>query len=69
VNGTIRFVPVEGGCWALETDQGFYEPVGLPQSLRHDGQRVQAWISQPGNLASICQIGTLVRVDSIVPLL
>lgn len=66
VEATVRHVPLEGGCWVLETSSGTYEPMGLPQSLRRDGQKVLAWVRQAGDIASICMVGTIVQVDSAV---
>ena len=66
VDATVEFVSLEGGCWALRTDDGYYEPMGLPAELRNNGQRVRAWISQAGEVASVCQIAPIVRVDSAV---
>ena len=64
VDATVEFVALEGGCWALNTSDGYYEPVGLPAGLRTNGQRVRVWISQASDVASVCQIAPIVRVDS-----
>ena len=66
VDATVEFVSLEGGCWALRTGVGYYEPMGLPVGLRKHGQQVRVWISQAGDVASVCQIAPLVRVDSAV---
>lgn len=66
VDATVEFVSLEGGCWALATDEGYYEPVGLPAGLRTNGQKVRVWIQQAGGVASVCQIAPIVRVDSAV---
>jgi hypothetical protein len=66
VDATVEFVKIEGGCWALRTAEGYYEPVGLPLALRTNGQQVKVWISQTGDMASLCQIAPIVRVDSAV---
>ena len=64
-NATVRFVNLEGGCWALETSQGRYEPVGLPAQFRHDGLAVYAVAHGAPSAVSICMIAPLVTVDSI----
>ena len=66
VDATVEFVALEGGCWALRTGEGYYEPMDLPIGLRKDGQQVRVWISQAGDVASVCQIAPIVRVDSAV---
>jgi hypothetical protein len=65
-DGTIRFVNVEGGCWALATAAGYYEPAGLPPTLRRDGQNVRAWYHAATDLGSICMIAPIVHIDSAV---
>ncbi len=65
-DGTIRFLNVEGGCWALATAAGNYEPAGLPQALRRDGQNARVWFHAATDLASICMIGPIVYIDSAV---
>ena len=66
VDATVELVALEGGCWTLRTSDGYYEPVGLAAGLRTNGQRVRVWISQASDVASICQIAPIVRVDSAV---
>ena len=63
-NATVRFLGIEGGCWALETPAGTYQPTSLPDQFRRDGLRVYV-IVRGTRLASFCQIGQLVAVDSI----
>ena len=63
-HATVRFLGIEGGCWALETPAGTYEPTSLPAQFRRDGQRVYV-VVRGTRLASVCQIGQLVAVDSI----
>ena len=66
VDATVEFLStVEGGCWALDTHRGRYEPIGLPQEFRVDGQRVRVVLSDAPGWASMCMIGTLAHVDSI----
>ena len=63
-NGTIRFVAIEGGCWAIRTPQGDYEPANLPQNFRINGLAVHATLrgTQAG---SFCMIAPVVSLDSI----
>ncbi|MHB1312919.1 MAG: hypothetical protein ACYC3L_12960 [Gemmatimonadaceae bacterium] len=63
--GTVRFMPVEGGCWAIQTDpRTAYEPTNLPVTFRTDGLRVR-FAAGPSRYGSFCMVGTLVDLDSI----
>ena len=64
-DATVRFVDMEGGCWALDTPQGRYEPLGLPTAYKRDGLRVAVVLRGPDGGATICQMAPLALVDSI----
>lgn len=64
-NATIRFVDIEGGCWALETSGGKYEPINLPDEFRKDGLAVYVVARGAPDMGSVCQMAPLVRLDSI----
>ncbi|HSE65675.1 MAG TPA: hypothetical protein VLB12_01725 [Gemmatimonadales bacterium] len=65
---TVRFIDIEGGCWVIETAAGrHYEPVNLSSGLHTDGLKVNVVMSDASAGASICQVGPLVTLDSIVP--
>ncbi len=66
VGATVQFVKIEGGCWALQTSDGYYEPMDLPEDLRTNGKQVRVWISQRDDMVSVCQIAPIVQVDSAV---
>jgi len=66
VDGTIRFIDVEGGCWALRVNESLqYEPFGLPAAYRVDGLQVRARLRLRDDLGSICMIGRIAAVLSI----
>ena len=65
INATVRFVDIEGGCWALDTPRGRYEPIGLPAEFRVDGLAVAVTIRAAPDMGSICMIAPLVRIDAI----
>ena len=65
VEGTVRRVGVEGGCWVIDTPVGRFEPVGLPPRYRIDGLAVHATLEPAPDLASVCQVAPLARVQSI----
>ena len=58
-NATIRFVDLEGGCWALVTSAGSYEPIGLPEEFRRDGLAVYAVAHGAPDVVSVCQMAPL----------
>jgi hypothetical protein len=65
VEGDVRFLNVEGGCWGLQTDSATYEPVGgLPEGFRQDQLAVRATVRAVDG-ASICMIGRLVEIVTI----
>ena len=64
-DATVRFVNLEGGCWALETASGRYEPIGLPAEFRIDALAVYVVARGAPEAVSICQMAPLVTLDSI----
>ena len=70
IEGDVRLVNVEGGCWGLQTDSATYEPVGgIPEGFRQDQLAVRATVRDVEG-ASICMIGPLVEIvtiESFVP--
>ncbi len=65
LTAAVRFVDVEGGCWALDTDSVRYEPLGLPAEYRVDGMAVQTVVEPVSDVGTICMLGRLVRVLAI----
>jgi hypothetical protein len=67
--GTVTYVDLEGGFFALAADSGEnYDPINLPADCAIDGLRV--WVSAEAcaDQASIHMYGTLIRVLEIRPL-
>lgn len=66
IEATVRFVDLEGGCWALEADDGTrYQPMNLPDSFRRDDLRVRVVLSPRDDVMGFCQLGPIVEVESI----
>lgn len=65
--GTVKYVAVEGGCWVIETADETYEPINLPEALQTDGLAVSFEAEVREDLASICQVGTLIELLRIRP--
>jgi hypothetical protein len=63
-NATVRFLDLESGCWALETEVGTYQPTSLPTAFRRNGLEVRVAV-RGTRLLSFCQIGQVVTVDTI----
>ncbi|MEK6840326.1 MAG: hypothetical protein AABX79_00005, partial [Nanoarchaeota archaeon] len=65
-NGVIQFVDIEGGCWKIVADNGTnYEPTNLNESFKQDGLEVEFEGKLQEDMASICQIGTLIELTEI----
>ncbi len=65
IEGDVRLVNVEGGCWGLQTDSATYQPVGgIPDGFRQDHLAVRATVRSIDG-ASICMIGPLVEIVTI----
>lgn len=62
---TVRFVEIEGGCWALEVGAQRVQPVDLPEEFKKDGLAVMVELSDAPNMMTVCQIGPLKRVEHI----
>ena len=66
VEATVRFLDIEGGCWALETKQyGRVEPMGLDSSYKKDGLKVNVVLKIRNDVGSICMVGPIVSVEQI----
>jgi hypothetical protein len=66
VRGTIRFVDVEGGCWQFRGRDGTtYELRQAPDSILVDGTEATLVLRRRDDLASICQVGTIVDVERV----
>jgi len=63
--GTVRFLPVEGGCWVIEAEMETYDPVDLPREFRVDGLRVVFSGDVREGVATICQVGPVLELESI----
>jgi hypothetical protein len=65
-DATIRFVDIEGGCWAIQNAAGqLYEPINLSRGFRTDGLSVRVVLRGAPDATSICMIGPLVTIDSV----
>ena len=65
-SGTVRFVDVEGGCWVIDTESERLEPINLDSRFRVDGLFVVFSANRRTDLATICQVGRIVEIVSMV---
>ncbi|MDN4593076.1 hypothetical protein [Polycladomyces subterraneus] len=63
LQGTLRYLDLEGGCWVLEDDTGKrFQLVGLPPSLLQNGVRLRLEVKKAERMMGKCQTGEFVRV-------
>jgi len=65
VEGTVRKVDVEGGCWIIETAQGRVQPIDLPERFYVDGLAVRVTLQDAPDRVSSCQLGPLKHVVAV----
>lgn len=65
VTGTVRFLNIEGGCWAIDIGNRKLEPVGLPDSFKIDGLSISARVRPENDMTTICAFGQIVTVLEI----
>jgi len=64
VEGTIRKLGLEGGLWALITDDGrTVELLDPPKALRKDGLRARIRGSREGAEVTVGMVGDAMSVD------
>lgn len=65
MRGTVRKLGLEGGFWALITDDGrTVELIEPPADLQKDGQRAEVEGDRSGADATVGMVGHAVRVKS-----
>ena len=69
MRGTVRKLGLEGGLWALVTDEGdSIELIDAPTELLRDGLRAEVEGTRQGAEVTIGMVGDAVRVRSWRPL-
>lgn len=67
VTATVRFIPIEGGFYALRGDDSVtYDPRNLPKLFQVDGMRVQLRLNVRSDLGGVHMVGPIVDIVSIV---
>jgi hypothetical protein len=69
VNGTVRYIALEGGFWAVRGDDGVtYDPMnGLVAPYQRENLRVTLVAKVRSDLGGIHMVGPIVEVLSIRP--
>jgi len=66
ITATIRFIPIEGGFYALRGDDSVtYDPTNLPKLFQVDGLRVESRVQVRNDLVGIHAVGPIVDVLQI----
>ena len=67
INGTVRYVALEGGFWAVRGDDGLtYDPMnGLAPQYQRENLRVTLVAKMRDDLGGIHMVGPIVEVLSI----
>lgn len=64
---TVRYSPIEGGCWALEVEgHGHYQPLTLPAAFQQANAPVTVTIRSVDGVVGFCP-HPYVLLDSIAP--
>jgi hypothetical protein len=66
--GTIRFISIEGGCWALDASNGRRFELRsdqVPDRLRQDGTRVAVIAVERDDWTGVCQVGSMLDVRQV----
>ena len=64
--GTVKFLSLEGGFFAIVGDDGVaYDPTNLPSGFQRDGLRVRFEARLRRDLVGIHMVGPIVEVISI----
>ena len=66
LSATVKFVPIEGGCWMLDTNRGLFSAPGLPKEFRVNGVKVTARVQLAESTAHYCPMGDGIVVVSSV---
>ena len=65
MRGTIRKIGIEGGVWALVTDEGeTIELIDAPAELKQPGVRAEVEGTKKGADVTIGMVGAAIRVTS-----
>ena len=67
VNGTVRYVTLEGGFWAIRGDDGVtYDPMnGIASEFQRENLRVTLIAKVRNDIGGIHMVGPIVEVLSI----
>jgi hypothetical protein len=65
ITGKSRYIGLEGGFWAIETDKGDkYTPINMPEQLKTEGATVRVRAKILKGAVSISMYGEAIRIIS-----
>lgn len=66
VQGIVKFINVEGGCWLLDTRYGRLYPTNLESEFRVDGLKIIVSVRRRVDIATFCPVGdAIVTISQI----
>jgi len=65
IQGTVRYLEVEGGVYVIRAGDTDYDPTNLPEAYRVDGLPVAADVVRQEEMVSIRMVGPLVEIVRI----
>jgi hypothetical protein len=63
----VRFDPIEGGCWVIDSAGETYDPVNLSDDLKVDGLEVRFEADLRSDMGHFCP-GVIIELTSIEPI-
>lgn len=66
LTGTVKYVEIEGGFWAIESEEGEnYDPMNLPERFQKEGLSIEAEVKVREDVGSIRMYGTIIEIHTI----
>ena len=69
ITGIVHFYNLEGGFWAIKSDDGqIYEPTNLPSVSQKENLRVSVLARVRSDLVSVHMVGPIIEIVEILTL-
>jgi hypothetical protein len=69
ITGVVHFYNLEGGFWAIKSDDGqIYEPTNLPSTSQKENLRLRVLARVRNDLVSVRMVGPIIEIIQIQPL-
>ncbi|WP_440999399.1 hypothetical protein [Fodinibius sp. SL11] len=63
--GIVTYLEIEGGFWAIQTEDETYEPTNLPSEYQREGLEVTIAANVEENSVSYRMVGPIIRIVDI----